>query len=62
MKRDLLITLNPGSSTIKFGLFVNAFVEPRRIGGGMIDLRHSPLQLHLADGSEHVEHVRSEVS
>ena len=55
MKRELLITLNPGSSTIKFGLFGNALTVPLRIGGGMIDLRRTPLILHLTDGDERID-------
>lgn len=55
MKRDLLITLNPGSSTIKFGLFGDSLARPVRIGGGMIDLRNTPLVLHLTDGMDRID-------
>jgi len=53
MTQDLLLILNPGSSTIKLGLFeIAAGAAPARIGSGMIDLRHKPLVLHLADGAD----------
>lgn len=51
MSRDILLTFNPGSSTIKFGLFVIEANTPRRLGNGMIDLRHTPLTLHITEGT-----------
>ena len=41
----VLLTFNAGSSSIKLGLFALARGAPRRIGGGMVDLRHVPLVL-----------------
>lgn len=46
----VLVTFNPGSSTIKIGLFALAGGAARRIGKGMIDLRQQPLVLHITEG------------
>ena len=52
MTGSLLLTLNPGSSTIKFGLFARDGARARRLGKGQVDLRHDPLVLHLeGDGA-----------
>jgi acetate kinase len=48
---DMLLTFNPGSSTIKLGLFAIEAGAPRRLGKCMIDLRHQPLTLHIVEGS-----------
>jgi acetate kinase len=50
MNGDILLTFNPGSSTIKLGLFAIEANRPRRVGSGMIDLRHKPLTLHVNKG------------
>ncbi|HYS64877.1 MAG TPA: acetate/propionate family kinase [Paraburkholderia sp.] len=47
MSAPLLLTFNPGSSTIKIGLYSVLDSEASRIGHGVIDLRHQPLRLHL---------------
>jgi acetate kinase len=52
MSGSILLTFNPGSSTIKLGLFVVREDSPRRLGSGSIDLRHDPLSLHVVEGSE----------
>ncbi|MDR8401140.1 acetate/propionate family kinase [Paraburkholderia sp. USG1] len=52
MNAPLLLTFNPGSSTVKIGLFRVVAGEATRIGQGMIDFRHQPLQLHLVNGGE----------
>lgn len=49
MSSPILLTFNPGSSTIKLGLFAIEAESPRRLGKGVIDLRHTPLTLHLVD-------------
>ncbi|MGZ3289488.1 MAG: acetate/propionate family kinase [Xanthobacteraceae bacterium] len=49
MSGSILLTFNAGSSTIKLGLFVIEANGPRRIGRGVIDLRHAPLTLHIAE-------------
>ena len=49
MSGSVLLTFNPGSSTIKLGVFVIETNGPRRIGRGVIDLRHSPLTLHIVE-------------
>ncbi|QCP49901.1 acetate/propionate family kinase [Trinickia violacea] len=54
MSDPLLLTLNPGSSTIKFGLFRVTGQEPVRIGTGKIDFRLNPLALDLSNGGETV--------
>ena len=41
MSTPLLLTFNPGSSTIKIGLFSVTAGEATRIGQGMIDFRHA---------------------
>jgi acetate kinase len=46
----VLVTFNPGSSTIKIGLFAIDRGAARRIGKGMIDLRQQPLVLHIVEG------------
>ena len=51
MVRDVLLSFNPGSSTIKLGLFAIEGGAPRAFGRGLIDLRRAPLSLHLAQGS-----------
>jgi acetate kinase len=50
MNGDILLTFNPGSSTIKLGLFAIEANRPHCIGSGMIDLRHRPLTLHVVEG------------
>jgi acetate kinase len=50
MNGDILLTFNPGSSTIKLGLFAIEANRPRRVGSGLIDLRHKPLTLHVNEG------------
>lgn len=52
MSTPLLLTFNPGSSTIKIGLFSVTAGEATRIGQGMIDFRHQPLRHHLTNGSK----------
>jgi len=52
MSAPLLLTFNPGSSTVKIGLFSVAADGAKRIGMGSIDFRHSPLSLHLIDGDK----------
>ena len=52
MSDPLLLTTNPGSSTIKFGLFRVTGRKPVRIGSGKIDLRRSPLELDLSNDGE----------
>lgn len=48
----VLVTFNPGSSTIKIGLFGIKDGTAQRIGKGMIDLRRQPLVLHIVEGAE----------
>jgi len=47
---EILITFNPGSSTIKIGLYRMGEDQPVRLGRGVIDLRRAPLQLHVVEG------------
>lgn len=46
----ILLTFNPGSSTIKLGLYRISGDTTERLGMGMIDLRRAPLGLHIAEG------------
>jgi acetate kinase len=50
MADEILLTLNAGSSTVKFGVFSLEPAGPRRIGKGMIDFQQHPLTFHLTDG------------
>ncbi|SHK21910.1 acetate kinase [Roseomonas rosea] len=50
MSDRILLTFDPGSSTIKLGLFAVGAEAPRRLGKGVIDLRHEPLTLHIVEG------------
>lgn len=50
MSDHILLTFNPGSSTIKIGLFAADAQGTRRLGKGVIDLRHVPLCLHIVEG------------
>lgn len=47
MSAPVLLTFNPGSSTIKLGLFAVEAGAPRRIGKAVVDLRQHPLRLRL---------------
>lgn len=55
MTKDLLLTFNPGSSTIKLGLYASGGSRPHRIGRGMIDLRRTPRMLHITEGPTTVD-------
>ncbi|WP_413776851.1 acetate/propionate family kinase [Mesorhizobium sp. AR07] len=50
MTDPVLLTFNPGSSTIKLGLFALKAGVPHRLGKGVIDLRHQPLALQITEG------------
>ena len=50
MSGNILLTFNPGSSTIKLGIFEIETSGPRRLGDGMIDLRQARLSLRIAEG------------
>jgi len=47
---SILLTFNPGSSTIKLGLFTIEANAPCRLGTGIIDLDLRPLTLHIIWG------------
>lgn len=51
MARDVLLTFNPGSSTIKLGLFAIEDGKARAFGQGAIDLRHKPLSLKIEEAN-----------
>ena len=60
---EILITFNPGSSTIKLGLYRMGDDQPVRLGRGIIDLRRTPLQLHVVEGPAVAEiPLRAEVT
>jgi acetate kinase len=46
----ILLTVNPGSSTIKLGLFSLEEDGPRRLGKGIIDFGRPPLVLRITEG------------
>lgn len=52
MSDPLLITFNPGSSTIKFGLFRVTDRAPIRFGSGRIDLHSAPLSLNISNDGQ----------
>ncbi len=49
MTDHILLTFNPGSSTIKIGLYHFEEGAPVRFGGGAIDLRDEPLRLRISE-------------
>ena len=49
---NMLLALNPGSSTIKFAIYEARPPHAQRIGRGVIDLRRQPLTLHLSEGPQ----------
>ena len=55
MTTDVLLTVNSGSSTIKFGMFALAEAGPLRLGTAAVQLGPQPLALRIAprSGSEH---------
>ncbi|HEY0331433.1 MAG TPA: acetate/propionate family kinase [Rhodopseudomonas sp.] len=55
MTGRVLLTFNPGSSTIKLGLFVSEVEGLRRLGGGIIDLRQKPLVLRIVEAGRATE-------
>ena len=55
MSAHTLLTFNPGSSSIKLGLFAVGQDGPTARGKGVIDLRHEPLTLHLTEGERTAE-------
>ncbi len=52
MNGRTILAFNPGSSSIKFGLFEVTAEGPRSLGTGTLDLGHAPLSLQLEDGGE----------
>ena len=50
MARDILLTFNAGSSTIKLGLFALEHGAAVAFGQGDVDLRHTPLKLSIKEG------------
>jgi acetate kinase len=50
MSVPLLLTFNPGSSSVKIGLYEVEKDTPTRVGLGTIDFRSKPLLLHLNTG------------
>lgn len=49
MSAPLLLTFNPGSSSVKIGLFHVSADGATRVGQCSIDFRHAPLSLHLVN-------------
>lgn len=49
MSEKLLLTFNPGSSTIKLGLFSLGSGTPKQLGRGVLDLRAQPLVLRITE-------------
>ncbi|WP_376989236.1 acetate/propionate family kinase [Bosea sp. R86505] len=52
VNRPILLTFNPGSSTIKLGLFAMDAAGPVRLGHGAIDLSQSALTLSLVEAGK----------
>ena len=55
MSRQLLVTFNAGSSTVKIGLFAVEGRHPKRLGKGIIDFRTTPLRFRLLEGERQVD-------
>ncbi|CAM5766512.1 acetate kinase [Labrys miyagiensis] len=55
MPDRFLLTFNPGSSTIKLGLFAIGGEGARRVGKGVVDLRKQPLILHFSKDGEEIQ-------
>ncbi|XSG81992.1 MAG: acetate/propionate family kinase [Methyloligella sp. ZOD6] len=55
MTGHILLTFNPGSSTIKLGLYHFEAGRPVRFGGGAIDLRDEPLCLRISESGRQEE-------
>lgn len=49
---NMLLALNPGSSSIKFAIYEARPPHAQRIGRGAVDLRRQPLTLHIAEGPQ----------
>lgn len=63
MTGHILLTFNPGSSTIKLGLYRFADGAPVRFGGGAIDLRDMPLRLRISEeGRKEEIPIKAEVT
>ncbi|MBV8662494.1 MAG: acetate/propionate family kinase [Hyphomicrobiales bacterium] len=56
MPENLLLALNPGSSSIKFAIYETLGASARRIERGSIDLRRQPLTLHVGDGAHRADY------
>ena len=52
MSLRTILAFNPGSSSIKFGVFEVASQGPRARGTGTLDLGHEPLSLTLTEGGD----------
>lgn len=55
MSKELLVTFNAGSSTVKIGLFALELTGPVHIGRGVIDFRKRPLRFELSEGPDRFE-------
>jgi acetate kinase len=53
--RDLLITFNAGSSTVKIGIFAVRAGEPTRIGKAVVDFSAHPLTLEIKEGPQETD-------
>ena len=47
MTRDLILTFNTGSSTIKLGFYALEAAAPRPLASGVIDFRDEPFEVRL---------------
>jgi acetate kinase len=54
-RADLLLALNPGSSSIKFAVYEADRPSSQRIGRGLIDLQRQPLTLRIVEGPQSAE-------
>lgn len=55
MTERLLLTFNPGSSTVKIGIFSIADDQPVRIGKVTVDFSDHPLRMHLLEGPKKLD-------
>ncbi len=54
-RENLLLALNPGSSSIKFAIYEARRPDAQRIGRGVIDLQRRPLSLRIVEGPQKAE-------
>jgi acetate kinase len=52
MADDVIITINTGSSSVKFGVYCREAAGARSIGKAVVDLQRRPIVLQIDNGEE----------